>query len=97
MRRAAANNNIRSQVGSYYAGGPQGIMKSGASSKRITNVRQHIRKIAFYDVFAFIIVFLAALFKSLSSRSIIFNITIGVAMFLKVLIGAYFYNERHLG
>jgi hypothetical protein len=59
-------------------------------------VRQHIRKVTCYDVFAFIIIFLAALFKSLTQRSIIFNITIGITMLLKVFIGIPFYNKSTL-
>ncbi|TNV80142.1 hypothetical protein FGO68_gene11995 [Halteria grandinella] len=97
MRRTA-NNNIRGQVGNYYgaAGGGTAFIGKGLTSKRLKNVRQHIRKIAFYDVFAFIIIFLGALFKSLSQRSIVFNITIGVTMLLKVLIASWFYNDRHI-
>ena len=82
------DNNIRGQVSS---------VTSSLHSNLLSNIRQHIRKIIFYDVFTFAAVFLAALFNSLTQRSIIFNIVIGVTLFLKVLIGAFFYNQKTIG
>lgn len=55
-----------------------------------------MRKITFYDVFGFTAIFLAALFNSLSPRSLIFNLVIGLVMLLKVFIGIGFYNKNTL-
>lgn len=55
-----------------------------------------MRKITFYDVFAFAAIFLAALFNSLSPRSLIFNLIIGLVMLLKVFIGIFYYNKNTL-
>ena len=68
-----------------------------STDSQLTNIRVHIRKIIFIDVFSFVVIFLAALFNSLASRSIIFDIVIGVTMLFKVFIGACFYSKRTLG
>ena len=67
------------------------------SESKLTNIRQHIRKLTFADVFAFVVIFFAALFNSLSQRSIIFNITIGAVLILKVVMGTIFYNQKAIG
>lgn len=55
-----------------------------------------MRKITFYDVFTFATIFLAALFNSLSPRSLVFNLVIGLVLLIKVFIGIFFYNKNTL-
>lgn len=62
----------------------------------LTKIRSHMRKITFYDVFTFTAIFLSALFNSLSSRSLIFNLLIGLVTLLKVFIGIAYYNKNTL-
>lgn len=98
--RGTANNNIRGMVSEW---GGMRISRNPTNTKTrrcvpvpLNKIRQHMRKITFYDVFAFTAVFLAALFNSLSPRSLIFNLVIGLIMLLKVFIGIGFYNKNTL-
>ena len=102
-RRMAAgrntSNNIRGMVSEW--GGLRvnrhGSAKSaGCSTIPLPKIRQHIRKITFYDVFGFAAMFLSALFNSLSPRSLVFNLIIGLLTLIKVFIGIAFYNKSSL-
>ena len=78
-----------------FRGGSRGLQGGGPAP--LTQVRSHIRKITFFDVFAFAAIFLVSLFNSLTERSLVFNIVIGATMILKVLLGIPFYDKRTLG
>jgi hypothetical protein len=95
----SAANNIRGQVSNSTGGVIGTFGKAGKASKeaKLKNVRQHIRKMPFYDVFIFIIIFLTVLFRSLENRSIVFNVTVGITLFLKVFLAAFFYRQKTLG
>ena len=98
--RGIANNNIRGMVSEW--GGVRMTRNTTNSKTRrcvpipLVKIRQHMRKITFYDVFAFTAIFLTALFNSLSPRSLISNLVIGLVMLLKVFIGVAFYNKNTL-
>jgi hypothetical protein len=47
-------------------------------------------------VFAFAAIFMAGLFNSLNSRSLLFNLVVGGIMLLKVFLGFPFYNRKTL-
>jgi hypothetical protein len=94
--RGAASNNIRGMVTEW--GGVRISRSSNAKSRRckplpLTKIRQHMRKITFYDVFAFTAIFLSSLFNSLSPRSLLSNLIIGLVLLLKVFLGIFFYNK----
>jgi hypothetical protein len=71
-----------------------GMIHTRNQHNQLTKIRTHIRKITFYDVFGFAAVFLGSLFNSLSQRSMVFNVVLGVVMLIKVLLGIPFYNKR---
>jgi len=68
-----------------------------AAPKRLTNVRQQIRKIFFADVFFFVVIFFAVLFNSLSTRSIVFDVVVGILLAAKCLLCIVFDRERTVG
>ncbi len=97
--RGAGGNNIRGMVSEW--GGVRISRSSNSKTRRcapvpLVKVRQHMRKITFYDVFTFATIFLAALFNSLSPRSLVFNLVIGLVLLIKVFIGIFFYNKNTL-
>lgn len=54
-----------------------------------------LRKITFYDLFVFGVVFFCVFFAALSSKSMAFNIIISVTQLLKVFIGIYFFKRQN--
>ena len=91
MSEGDRQNNIRGMIGNVYN---HGMIHTRHKHNQLTKIRSHIRKITFYDVFGFAAVFLGSLFNSLSQRSMVFNVVLGVVMLIKVLLGIPFYNKR---